>query len=476
MDSKLGPRAPFRLPGGLAWAALCLFGVGCGPRGPSAEVEKARQSLQVNAPQAAYDQLVSEESGEAHYLKAVALNRLKLRKASHEQIRKALDEDPDNPKYQGFEWLLDLLEGTPGAANKIITLYDRNRSSGAIALYATLAYLTKKDVKQSVAAFNAALTMSADAPEHMFEMLNHALNTGRISDAEVMFERLEKARPDDVAFLRELLELAVRRRVPKASESLLARLETLAPNDREIEKLRVEVLLLTEHKEQAVQAAGTVYRRDEKDLLAAEVYARALSQAESAPERDRIFAGLREKFPNSIEILAKYALYLTRSERLPDALKGIDAGLRQTLIPTSRSYLIQVAIGLPLDSEQADLAQQQLDRYRPQLQDPYLVTYYEGRILAIRKEYDAALGKFRKVLEAQKTKPDVNSLLILDAQQQLQRVFAAKALAAAIMEDPPEKKGPPAAPRPKDAQPKGPPSGTPAKLKSESAPAAPGKD
>jgi tetratricopeptide (TPR) repeat protein len=427
-----------RLAAGLAVVCLCLLWLGRGRRGPSPEVEKARVSLQVNEPQVAYDKLVADESAEAHYLRAVALNRLKQRKAAHEQIRKALDQEPDNPKYQGFEWLIDLLEGTPGAADKIIALYDRNRSSGAIALFATLAYLTKKDVKSSVAAFNGALTMSADAPEHMFEMLNHALNTGRTSDAQHLFERLEQLRPDDVGFLKEMLQLATRRQVAKAAESLLARLETLAPNDVELEKLRVEVLLLTDHKEEAVQAAGRIYRRNSQDLQAAESYAQALAQAKPTPERDQVFVDLTKAFPKSIEILAKYALYLTRSDRLPEALTLLNGALRQTLVPSGRSYLMQAAIILPLDAGNPERAEEQVKRHRRELRDPNLVTYYEGRILALRKDYDGALGKFRQVLDAEKKPGTVNQALLLDTRIHLQRVFAEKTLAAQIQHEPSE--------------------------------------
>ncbi|GIS63748.1 MAG: hypothetical protein CM1200mP2_59730 [Planctomycetaceae bacterium] len=68
--------------------------------------------------------------------------------------------------------------------------------------------------------------------------------------------------------------------------------------------------------------------------------------------------------------------------------------------PDDRWPLIQAAITLPLQAGSTGLAEQQLNRYRNQITDELLVTYFEGQLLHLQQDYDGAQQKMTEVLKA----------------------------------------------------------------------------
>ena len=59
-------------------------------------------------------------------------------------------------------------------------------------------------------------------------------------------------------------------------------------------------------------------------------------------------------------------------------------------------------ITIPIEAGFAGLAEAELNRYRNQIQDEQLVTFYEGRILFLQKRYGDAVEKMASIVEAQR--------------------------------------------------------------------------
>src|SRR5579871_4412581 len=170
---------------------VCAFACGCGESQNRPLLEAARRNLQINRTQQAIDLLAKDSSAEGHYLKGVALYRLNLRNPAEEEIQAALKLKPKVAKYRGFELLLELANKNRTAIDQLIALYDENRSSGAISLFVTSAFTIKGDAQRSLEAFDASLALASDAPEFMFELLKHAVGTGRTIAATTLIDRLE---------------------------------------------------------------------------------------------------------------------------------------------------------------------------------------------------------------------------------------------------------------------------------------------
>jgi hypothetical protein len=88
-----------------------------GGRSSDARVEKARKMLQINRPQAAIDALANEDSAEGHYLKAVALQSLGKLDAARDQMSEAISIAPHQPKYQGYQFVLQVAAGKSEAVD-----------------------------------------------------------------------------------------------------------------------------------------------------------------------------------------------------------------------------------------------------------------------------------------------------------------------------------------------------------------------
>ncbi|HVW00164.1 MAG TPA: hypothetical protein VHB77_07490, partial [Planctomycetaceae bacterium] len=285
------PRRSWRT--ALCWLALALCAVplGCGKSGPPPEIVQARELLQVNKFQAAADLLANQKSAEGLYLKAVALHALRQPDAALDAVKKAHQLDQADPRYEGFLLLLRMMKDEQGAANELIDLYEQNRSVGALALFASSAYLMKRDQPKSMATFDVAVALANETPEFMWQMLDQALAVGRRKAAEDLIDKLSGVRPKDPDVLRRLLQTAVRGRLGPSAETLLTKLKELTPDDPQLEKKRVEVLFLLNRPE-ALTAAEKLYRDWAETEEAALVYILPLSEAPYSPENDRQFAAL----------------------------------------------------------------------------------------------------------------------------------------------------------------------------------------
>jgi tetratricopeptide (TPR) repeat protein len=380
---------------GIAWMAL-------GRSGPAPEIAQARELLQLCKFRAASDLLGTQKSAEGLYLKAVALNGLNQSEAALDAIRKAQKLEPTDPRYEGFLLLLRMGKREPGAAEELIDLFEQNRSYGSLALFAATAEIMKGDRAKSMATFDAAVALAGETPEFMFQTLDHAISVGRLKAADQLLARLSKVRPKDADAIRHLLQLALRARLGKSSEMLLAQLQELTPDDPELEKTRVQVLFYLGSPE-ALPAAEKLYRDRGETEESAMLYILPLSQAPFSPESDRQFRAMMRRFPRNMEIFARYMIYLTQADRLEEALDQINRALSSGGVQgMARTHLLELAIGLPLEKDRPDLLQRELERHQSEVTDPQLIGYLRGRLHVMRKEYEPALAEFKKVIEAEK--------------------------------------------------------------------------
>ena len=93
---------------------------------------------------------------------------------------------------------------------------------------------------------------------------------------------------------------------------------------------------------------------------------------------------------------------------------------------SDRWPLIQAAITLPLQAGAIGLAEQQLNRYRGEIGDELLVTYYEGQILHLQQDYDGAQQKMTEVLRGRVDRSGRRDPLVTEAVRWLQRIRRAQ--------------------------------------------------
>jgi Tfp pilus assembly protein PilF len=394
--------------------ALCLLLLcaavglsGCGAAGPSEAVLQARRLFQLGEEQQAIDALQADDSAEAAYLKALGMSRLKLRDAALEQIAVAIEREPENPKYRGFQMRLQLLSGDTTQAEQLIELHAEHGATPAVALFAFYAYegqrlehLNDKDQqaaatsrKQALGVLSSAIVLSAEIPE----------------------------------FQRELLALAVKLKLGKPAESLADKLHAAVPDDPIIARQRIATFLQTRNGKRALEAARELYERENRGESAAMVYSIPLSQLAPSSEAERIFRELVERYPLNAEIAAKFAIYLTRARRSVEADQVLGRAIDRQTDPKLKERLINIAVGLPLEAGDAQQAERSLDRYRDEIADPLLITYLEGRLLFLQGKPASALVKLKEVLKSQDAQVGSNLALSNDALKWIGTILSDKA-------------------------------------------------
>lgn len=380
---------------------VVLLGCSSSPPTFEAELQAARVSLQTNQTQTALDQLAKLEIGEAHYLRAVALQRQKLPEAAAAEIKQALAFEVDNPRYQAFELLLQLTAGKKDAAAKLVELYQHHPANGAVALFATPACIAQRDIPGATKAFETALSLIDECPEFMFFALNHALVTKKFDAVDRLVRKLQAAAPENTAFLKDLLKVAVRGERTELAEELLAKLKTLDPDSQEVNALAVETQLLLKRPDQARELAADQARQAPANAEVQLAYAETLFRAPPTAENEKKLAALCAQFPEQPEFVAKFALYLAKQQRTAEGLTAIDRAMKLTKSPLVKAHLLHLAIGIPLEAQDARLSQQQLTKFQDQFSSSEMLTYFEGRVAYLHRDYDRALAKFQDVLDRQ---------------------------------------------------------------------------
>jgi tetratricopeptide (TPR) repeat protein len=468
--------------------AVLLAGLlaGCGSSKPSPQVEEAKRLLQRDQPQEALDLLEAEQSAEGRYVKAVSLSRLKMRDAAREQVAAALEQKPKNLKYRGLDLKLRLEQGGSNEEAELIELHAEHPSSSAIAYYAYSALETQaarhaqqqrrdeseRSRRAALAALQSAITLSADVPELQREMLEFAMKHGLTDGVQRLIASLQKVSPDDPELVKNHVAALLFADQPQAAlevartfyrnsnfndvsaviyATALSQAEAGSESDRQFEELtkrhrfnadvtsRYAVYLTRSQRfEQAVQelkrGIDTQPNEEAREMLnrlAAALpgrYASVLVTEPASPQRDREFQTLMAQNPEHPGIVTGYALYLTRSNRFNEAIGILEEAIERISSPQSRLTLIRVAIDLPLEVGAEKFASRQLERFRDQIADKLLITYFEGRLLFLRKDYQGALDKMGEVVEAQKTGRGGSRALAAEALVWMDRILADRAI------------------------------------------------
>ena len=97
-------------------------------------------------------------------------------------------------------------------------------------------------------------------------------------------------------------------------------------------------------------------------------------------------------------------------------------GLAPPLLPP----WLPLAPGILRASGSTGLAEQQLNRYRNQISDELLVTYFEGQLLHLQRDYDAAQQKMTEVLRGRVDRAGRRDPLVTEAVRWLQRIRRAQ--------------------------------------------------
>ncbi len=400
----------------IAILGVAIHLTGCGESHLTEPAIEARKLLQTGQPQMAIEALRDDDSVHGHYLQGVALERLKRYDAAKEQIGEALKSAPENLSYQSFDLRLrmqhELKQGKMDAVELMIQLHQQHPSHAGAALFTCYAYQAKaiqqrKQEKHSevsasskagIEALKTAIAMSATVPE----------------------------------LQREILSTAAALRVTDGVTELVDRLYAMANNDVAFVAECVSMYSLAENYDKAITAAKLLHQNNNRSEQTALILANAMSVSTPSLERDREFADLQSHYARNSEILSKYAIYLARSNRLTLATKILNSAIEAERDSKAKQMLIYIAVSIPLESGTANTAEEQLKLHRAQISDKQLISYFEARVLYLKKQYQPALIKLARILESQKNDPLGNRALAKESLQWMQRILADREVAGKL--------------------------------------------
>lgn len=383
---------------------------GCGSQGPTPQLQSARDHLQRSDAAQALDALAGlSGSSDIHYLRGVALLQLDKLDAARGEFATALQHS-DQPRTRACLLRLQLFGLNLTAADKLIALELDHPSDPLVRLtcvyaYEALAVRLAADSRHEAAAahrdrsarsLETALTLAADIPE----------------------------------FHPELLDFAVEYDQAPAALRLVRLIRKRNPNSVELERREVRLMMAVGEQDESIRRGHRLHLRSPDDPVSAELYAATLATATSARSHDATFRKLRSRFPGRIALIAQHARYLATNHKLTSACQILATALDSESInrrpDTDRWPLIQAAITLPLQAGSTGLAEQQLNRYRNQISDELLVTYFEGQLLHLQRNYDAAQQKMTEVLRGRVDRAGRRDPLVTEAVRWLQRIRRAQ--------------------------------------------------
>lgn len=367
------PTAASRLPlvGALALSVLA----GC-TGSPPPELDEARRELQRARPQLALDALATAaDHAEVHYLRGIALHQLGRDDAAAAELAEAIEDDSHDPRYTAATLRMRLFDRDLSAAEKLIELEQDHASSAAVRLASVYAYEAL-----SVRLASQGQRQAAEAHRKRSRV---ALETA-ISLAAAIPE-----------FQPELLEFARRYRLHDEALVLVRRMNETDPENADLTVKLITAMVAVGRVEDAVREADMLHRRHPRDTAVAVAYAFAMSATDAGREHDDVFRGLRRTFPGNVDILLHHASYLAQSDRMTSACEVLDSAIRSFRRKSERWPLVRVAITLPLNAGIPRLAESQLNRYRADFPEESLVGYFEGRVLFLNGDHEAALKSLR---------------------------------------------------------------------------------
>lgn len=376
------------------------------------KIAEARQHLQLSRDEVALETLSmtsdSDAPPEFRYLKALTLDRLQRYEPANAEIRRAIEAAPENPKYKGLELKFRMMARERSAVDQLIELNREYASTAAVALFAAYGFRAKAMLLQADGnpksaeyheqrkrqTFETAMTMSADIPELHPELLAFATRE-------------------------ELAEEALR---------LIDGLLRLDPESISLRSRKVRVLVALKKVDVAAELAEVLYDETDRNRQGAEYLASVLAQTTENTHRDELFESLISRFPRSTVVVSKYAVYLTRSGRLPAAQKQIAEAINRQSDAGEREALAFVSITLPLEVNAPEVAEEYLRKNRRHLRDELLVDFFEARILYLRKQFGDAMRKMLHIVAESKKKEGSSRLFATEALTWVRRILAEKVM------------------------------------------------
>ncbi len=374
------------------------------------KIAEARRHLQLSSDQAALETLSvtsdTDAPPEFRYLKAITLDRLQRYEPANAEIRRAIAAAPNDPKYKGLELKFRMMARERSAVDQLIELNRDYASTAAVALFAAYGFKAKSILlsedgnpksaeyhnQRKKQTLDTAITMAADIPE----------------------------------FHPELLTFAIREELPDEALSLIDGLLKLDPESISLRSKKVRVLMALERVDDAAALAEVLYQETDANLQGAEYFASVLSQTTENEHRDQLFAKMVDRFPRSTLVVSKYAIYLTRSGRLPAAQKQLEDAIARQTDKAERESLAFVAITMPLEVNAPSVAEEYLRKHRKYLQDELLVDFFEARILYLRKQYGDAVRKMMHIVSESKNKEGGSRVFATEALTWVRRILAEK--------------------------------------------------
>ncbi|HAA53038.1 MAG TPA: hypothetical protein DCE43_25205 [Planctomycetaceae bacterium] len=383
---------------------------GCGGQVPNQHLTQARHHLQRAAPQQALQSLSGlTGTPDTHYLRGVALMQLDKLDAAHGEFQ-AATELSTQPRHRACLLKLHLFARDYSAAEKLISLELANPEDPVVRLSCVYAYearavrLSAESRHEASAAhrrrasnsLKTALALAGDIPEFHPELLDFAIEYGHVDPAL----------------------------------SLVRLMRQHTPNDEHLERREIRLLMAKGDQAESIRLAHRVLLRHPDEAAAAVLYASTISSTPASKNHNSDFRRLRKRFPGNIALIALHARYLATNHRLTSACQVLATALASDsmnrLNNTDRWPLIQASITLPLQAGVPGLAEQQLNRYRGQIADELVVTYYEGQLLHLQQDYDAAQQKMTEVLKGRVGQGGKRDPLVTDAIRWLQRIRRAQ--------------------------------------------------
>ncbi len=376
------------------------------------KIDEARKHLQLSSNEAALKSLSvtsdTDAPPEFRYLKAVTLDRLKRYEPAHAEIRRAITAAPDDPKYKGLELKFRLLARERSAVYQLIELNRDYASTAAVALFAAYGFKAK------------AIMLEQDGNPKSAEY-HHQRKQQTLDTAITMAADIPEFHP-------ELLTFAIREELPNESLGLIDGLLKLDPESISLRSKKVRVLVALKQIDEAAKLAELLYLATDENLQGAEYFASVLSQTTENEHRDELYEKMVDRFPLSTVIISKYAIYLTRSGRLPRAQKKLDDAIARQTDKEERESLAFVSITLPLEVNAPSVAEEYLRKHRKYLQDDLLVDFFEARILYLRKQYGEAVRKMLHIVAASKDEEGGSRMFATEALTWVRRILAEKVM------------------------------------------------
>jgi Flp pilus assembly protein TadD len=350
-------------------------------------VETTRVHLQLAENEKALDALSTADDLDAppeyRYLRSITLSRLGRQEAADSEIRRAIEAAPENPKYKALELKYRMFARERSAIDQLIELHRAYASVAEIAFF-------------SIYGFQAKAILLASEQKPAAADFHQRRKEESLATALTLADEMPELLP-------ELLLFAIQEKKNLEALELIDKQYALRPDSLEIRGRKIATLMALQRPDDAALIAGEMFEESDKNVEAAVYYASTLAQTARSDEHDEALLNLVQTYPTSTDLVSRYAIYLTRTNRLTEARKQIERSMKRQMTADARQKLAFLAITLPLELNSPVVADEELAKYRTSLLDGLLVKYFEARILYLRSNYKEAAKLMIEIVQSSRT-------------------------------------------------------------------------